>query len=153
MEEEIVSELLSGVDHRNKRTQMKERKHKINFSKHLHSIKRARIEVEEETKKIVEGSNKGGIASANDNNGENMASDNACVLNECHLRTNNILSSNSLETEGDLPHGKMSSIFMERPMCLPPKADKYRLRSSLPSDEATLPLSNLLQYSTDPKKP
>ena len=56
-------------------------------------------------RKIVEGSNKGGIASANDNNGENMASDNACLLNECHLRTNKILSSNSLETEGDLPHG------------------------------------------------
>ena len=50
---------------------------------------------------------KGGIASANGNNGENMASDNAFVLNECHLRTNNILSSNSLETEGDLPHGQM----------------------------------------------
>ena len=48
------------------------------------------------------------------------------VLNECHLRTNNILSSNSLETEGYFPHGQMPSIFMERPMCLPPKADKYR---------------------------
>ena len=48
---------------------------------------------------------KGGIASANDNNGENMASDNACVLNECHLRTNDILSANILETKGDLPHG------------------------------------------------
>ena len=48
-----------------------------------------------------------------------MPSDNACVLNECHLRTNNILSSNSIETEGDLPHGKMSSLFMERPICLP----------------------------------
>ena len=81
-----------------------------------------------------------------------MASDNAYVLNECHLRTNNILSSNSLETKGDLPHGQMSSIFMERLMCLPPKTDKYRLRSSLPSDEAALPHSNLLQYSTDPKK-
>ena len=53
----------------------------------LHLVKRARIEVEDETKKIVEGSNKGGIASANDNNGENMESDNASVLNECHLRT------------------------------------------------------------------
>ena len=71
----------------------------------MHSIKRARIEAEDETKKIVEGSNKGGITSANDNNGENLASDNACVLNECHLRTNNILRSNSLETEGDFPHG------------------------------------------------
>ena len=77
---------------------MKARKHKINFSKHLHSIKRARIEVEDETKKIVEGLNKGGITSANDNNGENNASDNSCVLNECHLISNNILSSNSLET-------------------------------------------------------
>ena len=57
------------------------------------------------------------------------------------MRTNNILSSNSLETEGDLPHGKMSKIFMERPMCLPPKADKNRLWSSLPSDEVSLPLS------------
>ena len=38
-----------------------------------------------------------------------MSSNNACVLNEFHLITNNILSSNSLETEGDLPHGKMSS--------------------------------------------
>ena len=100
----------------------------------MHSGKRARIEAANETKKIVEGSNKGGIASANDNNGENMASNNSCVLNECHLRTNNILSSNSLETEGYFPHGKMSSIFMEIPMCLPPKDDKYFLRSILPSD-------------------
>ena len=53
----------------------------------------------------MEGSNKGGIASANDNNGENMASDNACVLDECHFRTNNMLISNGLETEGDFPHG------------------------------------------------
>ena len=75
----------------------------------------------------VEGLNRGGITSSNDNNGENMESDNACVLNEFHLRTNNILSSNSLETEGDFPHGQMSSIFMETPMCFPPKADKYRL--------------------------
>ena len=36
-------------------------------------------------------------------------------------------SSNSLETKGDFPDGKMSSNFMERPMCLPPKADKCRL--------------------------
>ena len=45
----------------------------------MHLVKWTRIEAEDETKKIVEGSNKGGIASANDNNGENMASDNACV--------------------------------------------------------------------------
>ena len=38
-----------------------------------------------------------------------MASNNACVLNEFHLITNNILSSNSLETEGDFPHRNMSS--------------------------------------------
>ena len=81
-------------------------------------VKRAIIEAEDETKKIVEGLNKGGITSANDNNGENMSSENACALNECRLRTSNILSSNSLETGGDLPHGQMSSIFMERPMCL-----------------------------------
>ena len=93
----------------------------------MHLVKRARIEAKDEPKKIVEGSNKGGIASANDNNGENMASNNSCVLNEFHLRTNNILSSNSLETEVDLPHGKISSIFMERPMCFPPKDDKYHL--------------------------
>ena len=90
-------------------------------------VKRARIEAEDETKKIVEGSNKGGITSSNDNNGENMASDNACVLNEFLLRTNNILSSNSLETEADFPHGHMSSFFMERTMCFPPTYDKYRL--------------------------
>ena len=84
----------------------------------MHSTKRARIEAEDEIKKIVEGSNKGGITSANQINGENRASDNGCVLNEFHLRTNNILSSNSLETEGDFPHGHMSSIFMERPMHL-----------------------------------
>ena len=53
----------------------------------MHLVKRERIEDEDETNKIVEGSNKGGITSANENNGENMASDNACVLNECHLRT------------------------------------------------------------------
>ena len=80
-----------------------------------------------DTKKIVESLNKGGISSANDNNGENMASDNACVLNEFYLRTTNILSSNSLESKGDLPHGKMYLVFMERPMCFPPKVDKYCL--------------------------
>ena len=72
------------------------RARKLNFDEHFHLVKRERIEVEHETNKIVEGSNKGGIASANDNNGKNMASDNACVLNEFHLRTNNILSSNIL---------------------------------------------------------
>ena len=56
-----------------------------------------------------------------------MASDNACVLNEWNFRTNNILSSNSLDTEVDFPHGKISSIFMERPVCFPPKDDKYHL--------------------------
>ena len=79
------------------------------------------------SRKLQKSQIKGGIESANDNNGENIALDNACVLNECHLRTNNILSSNSLETESDFPHGKMSSIFMERPMCFPPKANKYCL--------------------------
>ena len=77
----------------------------------MHLVKRERIEAKDETKKIVESSNIGGITSANENNGENMASDNACMLNEFHLRTNNILSSNSLETKGDLPHGPMSSFF------------------------------------------
>lgn len=47
----------------------------------------------------------------------------------------------SLETEGDLPHGQVPSILMERATCLPPKADKYHLRSSLLSDEAALPPS------------
>ena len=41
---------------------------KLNFDEHLHLVTRERIEAEDETKKIVEGSNKGGIASANDNN-------------------------------------------------------------------------------------
>ena len=98
MEEENVLEVLSRVDCRKKRTQIKARK--LNFDEHLHLVKRARIEYEDETNKIVEGSKKKGIASANDNNGENMALDNACVLNECHLRTNNILSSNRIETVG-----------------------------------------------------
>ena len=79
-EEENVLEVLSRVDHRKKRTQIKARK--LNFDEHLHLVKRARIEAEHETKKIVEGLNKGGIASSNDNNGENTASDNSCVLNE-----------------------------------------------------------------------
>jgi len=140
-EEENVLELLSGVDHRKKRTQIKGRKHKLNFDEHLHLVKRARIDAEDETEKILEGLNKGGTISAFDNTGENTAAANAFLLKECHLRTCNTISSNSLETEGDLPHGQMSSIFMERPTCLPPKADKYRLRSSLPSDEAALPPS------------
>ena len=54
--------------------------------KKFDETKRERIEAKDETNKIVEGSNKGGIASVNDNHGENMASDNACVLNEFHLR-------------------------------------------------------------------
>ena len=33
-------------------------------------------------------------------NGENMALNNACVLNKCHFRTNNILSNNSIEIVG-----------------------------------------------------
>ena len=41
MEEENVLEVLSGVYHRNKRTQIKERKH--NYDEHLHLVKRARI--------------------------------------------------------------------------------------------------------------
>ena len=36
---------------------MKARKHKLNFDEHLHSVKRARIEAKDETKKIVEGEN------------------------------------------------------------------------------------------------
>ena len=68
-EEENVLEVLSGVDHRKKRTQIKERKHEVNFDEYLHSVKRARTKVEDETKKIVEGSNKGGRASASYNNG------------------------------------------------------------------------------------
>ena len=109
-------------------------------------VKRERIEDEDETKKIVGGSNKGGIASTNDNNGENMALNNSCVLNEFHLGTNNIISSNSLESEGDLPHGQMSSIFMERPMCFPPKADKDILISILPSDDAAMPPSKCCHH-------
>ena len=54
-EEENVLEVLYGVDHRKKRTQIKARKHKLNFDEHLHSVKRERIEVEDETNKIVEG--------------------------------------------------------------------------------------------------
>ena len=77
MEEENVLELLSGADHQKKRTQIKARK--LNFNEHLHLVKWTRIEAEDETKKIVEGSKKGVIASANDNNGENMALDDACV--------------------------------------------------------------------------
>ena len=46
----------------------------LNFDEHFHLLKRTRIEAEDETKKIVEGLNKGGIVSANDSNGENMAS-------------------------------------------------------------------------------
>ena len=78
-----------------------------------------------------------------------MAPDNACMLNECHLRTNNILSSNSLENEVDLPHGKMSSIFMERPMCFPQKDDKYCLWSILSSDEFALPPSKWLHRARE----
>ena len=89
-EEENVLEVLSGVDHWKERTQIKERK--LNFDEHLHLVKRERIEAEDETKNIAEGSNKGGMTSVNDNNGENMASDNTCVLYLFHLRTNNILS-------------------------------------------------------------
>ena len=77
-EEENVLEVLSGVDHRNKRTKIKGRK--INFDEHFHFVKRERIEAEDETKKIVEGLNKGGIASANDNNEESMASNNCNFL-------------------------------------------------------------------------
>ena len=78
MKEENFLEVLSGVYHRNKRTRIKALK--LNVDEHLHLVKRTRIEVEDETKKIVEGLNKGGIASSNDNNGENMALDNDCVL-------------------------------------------------------------------------
>ena len=53
MEEENVLEVLSGVDHRKKRTQIKARK--LNFNEHVHLVKRARIEAGDETKKIVEG--------------------------------------------------------------------------------------------------
>ena len=52
MEEENVLEVLSGVDHQKKRTQIKARK--LNFDEHFHLVKRERIEVEDEAKKIVE---------------------------------------------------------------------------------------------------
>ena len=51
-EEENALEVLSGVDHRKKRTQIKERK--LNFDKHFHLVKRERIEAEDERNKIVE---------------------------------------------------------------------------------------------------
>ena len=60
-----------------------------------------------------------------------------------------ILSSNSLETEGDFPHGHMSSIFMERPMCFTPKDDKYHLWSILPSDEVALPPSKQIHRAQE----
>ena len=47
-EEENVFEVLSGVDHRKKRTQIKPKK--LNFDEHLHLVKRVRIEAEDETK-------------------------------------------------------------------------------------------------------
>ena len=50
MEEENVLEVLSGVDPRKKRTQIKPRK--LNFDEHLHLVKRQRIEAEYETKKM-----------------------------------------------------------------------------------------------------
>ena len=51
-EEENVLEVLFGVDHRKKRTQIKAGK--LKFDEHLHLVKRERIEAEDETKKIVE---------------------------------------------------------------------------------------------------
>ena len=57
MEEENFLEVLSEVDHRKKRTLIKARKHQLNFDKHLNSVKRERIEAEDEIKKIVEGEN------------------------------------------------------------------------------------------------
>ena len=86
-------------------------------------VKRGRIEAEDETNKIVQGSNKVGIESANDNNGENMASDNACVLNECHLRNNTSLSYRSIETEVayrvmKLPCLRLNDVTGLRKLCL-----------------------------------
>ena len=40
-----------------------------------------------------------------------------------------------------LTNPKFLLTLMERPMCFPPKVDKYHLRSSLLNDEATLPPS------------
>ena len=51
----------------------------------MHSVKRERIEAEYETKKIVEGLNKGGITSASDNNGK------VYVFELCHQRLINIV--------------------------------------------------------------
>ena len=84
-EEENVLEVLSGVDHRKKRTPIKARKHKLNFDEHFNSIKRERIEAKDETKKNVEGSNKGGITSSNDNNRK------AYVFELCHQMLVNIV--------------------------------------------------------------
>lgn len=94
-EEDNFLELLPGVDHRKKRTQIKGRKHKLNFDEYPHLVKRERVDAEDETKKIVEGSSKGGMISAFDNTGENTAADNAFMLKECHLRTCNVTSSKS----------------------------------------------------------
>ena len=43
----------------------------------------------------------------------------------------------------------MSSIFMERPMCFLPKADKYHLWSSLPSVEVDLPPSKQRHWAQE----
>ena len=40
-----------------------------------------------------------------------------------------------------LMNPKFVLTLMERPMCFPPNANKYSLRSSLPNDEVVLPLS------------
>ena len=40
-----------------------------------------------------------------------------------------------------LTNTKFLLTLMKRPMCFPPKADKYCLRSSLPNDESSLPPS------------
>ena len=47
----------------------------------------------------------------------------------------------------------MSSIFMEIPMCLPPKADKYHFWSILPSDDVSLPLSKRCLWAQEAMSP
>ncbi|XP_057820295.2 uncharacterized protein LOC131033169 isoform X2 [Cryptomeria japonica] len=141
-EEENVFELLSGTDHRKKRTQLlKGRKHKLKLDETLHLLKRARSHSEDEIAVMTEGLNTENISSTINNAGKNAIVDNDLYSHHMPFKSNDRMGSSSPQIEANSSHGEKSSFVLGKAMCLPPKADKYRLRSSLPGDEAALPPS------------
>ncbi|KAH9323709.1 hypothetical protein KI387_018348 [Taxus chinensis] len=132
----------AGVDHRKKRTQLlKGRKHKLKFDGTQPLPKRARTHSEDGASIMTEGLHRKNIMGATNNVGKNTTVDNEMFSHHVQFKSNDRMGSNSPPIERNFLHGEKSLHLLGMATCLPPKADKYRLRSSLQGDEAALPPS------------